>query len=455
MWAVTISMPFPRFAALLIPCVVTAMIGSAIAEADAPVSFRKDIAPLLQRRCSACHCEESAKGGYRLDTFRRMSKAGDSDLSPVVAGKTKDSELYQRLIEKDANDRMPQKAEALPASEIALVEKWIQQGAVNDGGAPDRPLAELVRDSLLKPAPAKYPHAVPITALAFSPDGTQLAVSGYYEVTIWDLDTGILVRRIGGLPERIASLAWHPKTKQLAVAGGSPAQWGTVALVDPTGNTPPSFLCDLPDVALCVAFSHDGRHLAAGAADRTIRLFETKTGKQTHILRNHADWVETVAFSPDDQKILSASRDRTVRISNAATGELENTFAGHETALLAAVFSRDGQSVLSLAVGTPLTFWEPAERRSKPRTMAVSGRPDHLAWVTGGLAMGGVDGLIRICQTSDDQTLFTLYGHPDAISAFAVGPSSDQFASGSYDGTVCVWNLGCGTWVRRFVASPR
>jgi WD40 repeat protein len=208
-------------------------------------------------------------------------------------------------------------------------------------------------------------------------------------------------------------------------------------------------------VALCVAFSHDGRHLAAGAADRTIRLFEAKTGRQIHILRNHADWVETVAYSPDDEHVLSASRDRTVRTSNAATGELENTFTGHETALLAAVFSRDGGSVLSLAVGSPLTFWEPDERKSKPRTVAVAGRPDHIAWVTGGLALGGGDGLIRIYQTSDQQTLFTLYGHPDAISAFAVGPSADLFASGSFDGTVCVWDLRCGTWVRRFVASPR
>ena len=63
--------------------------------AEAPVSFRQDIAPLLQRRCAACHGEDSAKGGYRLDTFQRMSKAGDSDLPPLVAGKTKDSEIYQ------------------------------------------------------------------------------------------------------------------------------------------------------------------------------------------------------------------------------------------------------------------------------------------------------------------------------------------------------------------------
>ncbi|HSI16052.1 MAG TPA: c-type cytochrome domain-containing protein [Chthoniobacter sp.] len=418
------------------------------------VSFRKDIAPLLQRRCAACHGEESAKGGYRLDTYQRMSKAGDSDLSPLVSGKTKDSELYQLLTEKDPNDRMPQKADALPAHEIALVERWIQEGAVNDGGPADRPLTELVRESLLKPAPEKYARPVPVTALAFSPDGTQLAVSGYYEVTIWNLDSGALVRRIGGLPERITALAWHRKTKQLAVAGGTPAQWGTLALIDPSPNAQPRFLCDLPDMALCVAFSLDGARVAAGSADRTIRVFDAKSGRQAFVMRNHADWVQSIAYSPDGSHLLSASRDRTVRISNSAKGELETTYTSHETPVYAALFSTDGNTVASLAQNTPLDYWKWMNGDKKGKRAEVPGRPDHLAWVSGGLALGGVDGLVRI-QSYDDDTLFTLYGHPDAISALAVGASSDQIATGSYDGTVCLWNLGCGTWVRRFIASPQ
>jgi len=291
-----------------------------------------------------------------------------------------------------------------------------------------------------------------VTALAFSPDGTQLAVSGYYEVTIWDLDSGTLVRRIGGLPERITALAWHRKTKQLAVACGSPAQWGTVALVDFRENAQVRFLCDLPDMALCVAFSPDGSRLVAGGADRTIRIFDARSGKQAHVLRNHADWVQTIAFSPDGTHVLSASRDRTVRISNATTGELEATDTGHETAVLAAIFSHDGKTVLSLAQNSPLDYWE-WTTTAKPKRLDVTGRPDRLAWVAGGLALAGADSLVRI-QSPQAEPLFTLYGHPDAISALAVGPSSDQIATGSYDGTVCLWNLGCGTWVRRFIASP-
>jgi WD40 repeat protein/mono/diheme cytochrome c family protein len=426
-----------------------------VAAADSPVSFKKDIAPLLQRRCVACHGEESAKGGYRLDTFARLDKTGESELAPLVAHKAADSELYRLLVEPDANDRMPQKAEALPKHEIALIERWIQEGAINDGGSPDRPLAELARETLLQPSPEKYARPVPVTALAFSPDGTQLAASGYYEVTLWNIETGALVHRIGGLPERITAIAWHPKTKLLAVAGGSPAQWGTVALVDPAANFQVRFLCDLPEMALSAAFNPDGNRLAIGSGDRTIRFFDTSSGKQLRIVRPHADWVQAVAFSPDGNHLLSASRDRTLRITEVATGQVEATYAGHETAVLTALYSRDGKTALSLAQNSPLHLWETSNGATKQKPIILEGRPERLGWISGGLAVGSADGLVRILQPSDQQILFTLYGHRDAITALTVSRSPDIFATGSYDGTVCVWNLACGTWVQRFIASPR
>src|SRR5688572_28425455 len=57
------------------------------AEETRTVSFQRDIAPLLQRRCLNCHNEDSAKGGYRLHTFEHLLQPGDSELAPVVAGK--------------------------------------------------------------------------------------------------------------------------------------------------------------------------------------------------------------------------------------------------------------------------------------------------------------------------------------------------------------------------------
>lgn len=441
----------PRIAALLV-----CLVAMTAAQAESPVSFGKDIAPLLQRRCVACHGEESTKGGYRLDSFQRLSKAGDSDLPSLVAGKPNESELYRLLVESDPHDRMPQKADPLPAPEIALIERWIKEGAGNDGGPANRPLAELVRETRLLRAPEKYARPMPVTALAFSPDARQLAVSGYYEVTLWDVETGVLLRRIGGLPERITSLAWQPKTRLLAVGGGTPSQWGTVALVDPAADFAVQLLCDLPEMALSIAFNPDGSQLAAGSGDRTIRFFDVANRRQTRLLRPHADWVQSIAFSTDGTHLLSASRDRTVRVANTVTGQIEATYAGHDTAVLTAIFSRDGRTAFSLAQSSPVHLWEAASgRETKEKPFVMEGRPERLAWVSTGLAAGCADGLVRIYQVSDRQLLSTLYGHSDAVTALAVSRSSDVFATGSYDGTVCVWNPACETYATRFVASPR
>ena len=423
------------------------------AVAENAVSFRAEIAPLLHRRCAACHNEDSAKGRYRLDSLARLLKAGESDLPPVVAGKPHESEIYLRLVETSADDRMPQKADALPAAEIALIERWIREGASSDGGEADRPILELARESLLHAAPEIYPRPQPVTALAFSPDSTQLAVSGYYEVTIWNVASGALVRRIGGMPERIASLAWHPKRNLIAVAGGSPSQWGGVVLVDAAARFQARYLCDLAETALSVAFSPDGSRLAVGAGDRTVRFFDAASGRQTRVLKQHADWVQSVAFSPDGRLLVSASRDRTARVFDVASGELEATYSEQDTPLFAAAFSRGG-SVVSLARGRSLEIWsaEKAERRAKFKDLPSD--VQAVAVSPFGLLTASTDATVRVYQPGDQSEVFTLRGHRDVVQALAVAPSGEVFASGCADGTVCVWSLACGTWVARFVASP-
>ena len=282
---------------------------------------------------------------------------------------------------------------------------------------------------------------------------TRLAVGGYHEVTIWDAVSGALVRRIGGMPERITSLAWHPARNVIAVAGGVPSQWGGVALVNAGAGFQVRYLCDLPESALSVAFSPDGSQLAAGGGDRTIRFFDTTSGKQTRLLKQHADWVQSVAFSPDGRLLVSASRDRTARIFDAKSGELDATYSEHETPLLGAVFA-GSKTLVSLARARSLNVWnaDNAERRAEFKDLASD--VQTIAASPFGLLTGSSDAAVRVYQFSNQREIFTLRGHRDVVQSLAVAPSGEVFASGGADGVVCVWSLACGTWVARFVASP-
>ena len=121
------------------------------------------------------------------------------------------------------------------------------------------------------------------------------------------------------------------------------------------------------------------RALAVGSGDRTIRFFETATGKARRVVRQHADWVQSVAFSPDGRLLVSASRDRTARVFTVASGELEATFSGHDAPLLDAVFfgnstvisAARGRSVLRLGRGKG----ETANRSSPDSRVKCSNLP--------------------------------------------------------------------------------
>ena len=84
-------------------CVILWWISLSLGQAlgQAPVSFVRDIAPMLVKQCQGCHGPKKVKGGYRVDTFESLLKAGKSDAPAVVKGKPTESELFLRLTTDD------------------------------------------------------------------------------------------------------------------------------------------------------------------------------------------------------------------------------------------------------------------------------------------------------------------------------------------------------------------
>jgi mono/diheme cytochrome c family protein len=103
--------------------------GAAAAPPEDRVDFYRDVRPLFTVHCTRCHSADAKKGGLRLDTREHALKGGDSGPA-IVPGKGGGSLLYQRVASTDKDERMPAKAEALPAADIATLKRWIDQGAL-------------------------------------------------------------------------------------------------------------------------------------------------------------------------------------------------------------------------------------------------------------------------------------------------------------------------------------
>ncbi len=345
------------------------------------ISFSKDVAPILLKRCLGCHGPNEPKGQYRLHNYDVLLKAGESGEASVTPGKPDKSELYRLISSTDADERMPREGDPLTSEQVALVKRWIEQAAPFDGPDKLASLAALVPKKIHPPAPKSYRVPVPIAALAFRPDGKELAVGGYHEVTIWDPATGSLLRRIENVEQRTLALQYSPDGALLAVAGGTPGQSGEVSLFDPAQGTLVATLGQLSDVAFGVAFDSSGTRLAACAADRTIRIYDLKSRAEQRVIEDHADWVLGIAWNPDGTQLASASRDKTSKVFDAKTGESLATYPGHGDTVYAVAFNADGKSVYSAGADKRIHVWTAAtgkqaapvagDRRRGVRTGAV------------------------------------------------------------------------------------
>jgi WD40 repeat protein len=417
----------------------------------ADISFTRDIAPIFVAKCLACHNAEKAKGNYRLQSFDSLLKAGSSKDVPIVAGKPSESKLFQLITATNEEDRMPQKDEPLARTQIAAIQKWIEQGAVFDG---DRSVALAVLSPPQHPAaPRAYPVQIPITALAFDLSGERLAASGYHEITVWNARSGELAQRIGNVAERTFDLAFSPDGHWLASASGTPGKIGEVKLFNATNGRLARVLVTIADAELCLAFSPDGKKMAAGGADNVIRLWDMENEKPPLTIEQHADWVLALAFSPDGARLASGSRDKSARIFDTVTGELDETYTGHND-FVTAVGWPDAKSVMSACRTRTAHRWNLKDMKKSAEFSGWDAEPSRMLISETNLFSTSLDGRVRQHNLETRELVRTLEPHRDAVYSLALHTASKRLASGSHDGEVRLWNMETGQLLLKFLAAP-
>lgn len=445
--------------------ILVLMTGAALAtetpheEASKPVSFKDQIWPIFQRNCQGCHQPAKKGGGLLLTGFAVLMKGGDSG-AVIQPGKPDDSPLVRSLLAND-DERMPKDAKPLPADQIDLVKKWIAEGAKDD--TPPE-----AADNIDADHPPVYEGMPLITALAFSNDGSTLAVGGYREILLHSADGAQLKHRLVGMSQRIETLAYSPDGTQLAASGGSPGRYGEIQIWDAADNQLKMAAQFATDTLFGVTWATDAKRVAFGCPDNSCRVISAENGQQQLKFDHHTDWVIGVVFSLDDKNMVTVSRDRAVKLTQTDSGAfIDNVTSitpGALTGGLEAIDRHPARNEVAVGGidGVPKLyriFRQQARQIGDDFNLirayaALPGPIREVEFSRDGslLAVAGANES-RIYETDSGKQLCAV-PFSNGVYAVAVHPTNGTFASAGYDGLVKIAEMPTGKVLKEFVPVP-
>lgn len=212
-----------------------------------------------------------------------------------------------------------------------------------------------------------------------------------------------------------------------------------------------------------VAFSPDGKIIASGSEDQTVKLWDAENGKLILTLIGHVKGAALVAFSPDGKMIASGSyEDKKVRLWDVQTGAMKQELSlGNQRA---EAFSADGKTMACTEGDFSLQLWDlnlgKAARKftsnysiigvalSTDGTIVAAGTAT-IIWSQASIGTGGgrlpmLPGEIKVWNVQTGKSIRTLKGHKSGINCISFSPDNKIIASGSFDQTVKLWDVQTG-----------
>jgi WD40 repeat protein len=243
------------------------------------------------------------------------------------------------------------------------------------------------------------------------------------------------------------SLAFRPDGRRLA----SGSLDGTVRLWDVARGRRLHTLRGHRDRVAALAFRSDGWLLVSGGDDGTVRLWDPAAGRLLRTLSGNNGWVRCLAFSPDDRLLASGQRDGTVKLWDTTAWQIVRTLQADTDLVESVVFSPDGRRLAAAGAGRAIRLWDVAGGKRVRTFWGHAWQVSSLAFSPDGktLASGSEDATVRLWEVSTGRPLRTLYGHAGWARAVAFRPDGRFLASAGTDTIIRFWDVRQGEVVKK------
>lgn len=303
-------------------------------------------------------------------------------------------------------------------------------------------------------------HSDVVGAVAVLADGHR-AISGSQDKTlkVWDLDTGDCLRTLKGHTGTIRAIEVLPYGKRVISASSDK----TLRLWDletgcclRTFEGHPGSADGHSDSVEAVAVLSEGRHVLSGSRDATLKVWDLLTGACLNTLKGHSIAILCVAALPDGRRALSGSLDNTLKLWDLATGSCISTLKGHSSLVNAVAVTPDGRRALSGSWDKTLKVWDLNAVSTRQLLERHSGWVSSIAVLPDGRRV--ISRSSKELQVWDVRTGKCLDSHvrePSLDSAFSVALDCRLALSGSYGGSIRVWDLVSDTEASTAEMPPR
>lgn len=408
--------------------------------------FHTDIAPLLRDYCAGCHNADDREGDLSVETFAELMRGGESGPS-IVPGKAAESFLV-RTVTKEEKPTMPPKKEPQPTEkEIAVLKAWVDAGAKGPEAAQD---VSILSTLIVPKVAAQAGVQQPITAAEVSPDGRWMALARHDVVEIVNVADQKVTRRLANHPGAVNAVHFSKEGQFLLTASGVAGLRGNATLWEvANGRKIREFGAGSRDMLYDAEFTPDGRFIATAGYDRTITLWDTKTGELRRKIEGHNGAVFDLAFSPDGKVLASASADQTIKLWQTSTGERLDTLNQPQGEQYAVRFTPDGRHVIAGGADNRIRLWRLVSIDKPQLNPLVQARFAHEGDIVGlALSQDGksmfsssTDLTLRVWSLPDIELMETLEQQPDVAAAVALVPGTPQMLAARMDGSLAFYTL--------------